>query len=526
MSAFKFRFRKKPLNFSKIKKDLTPGEGDEKNTQKPSPEETKSPTNAEAAGSEARVPSPFKGSDQSKPPEGKGKGEGAAKEKAAGQETESTETVKERRAAERLDKVLGIKPGAKRPAPEKKELFKRKRSPRMGSLLLITLIFLGILAFGLGQKYRPELVSGIIDTVKEKLGLKAPAPEEVAAPEEEMVEELITVRTYRVARGDFIDMLPGMGTIKGDREVELRFSVNGIVDSINFFEGDLVRKGDIIATLDQKDALLKLEYSKSKLKTQEVAERTAKKKLEIHQQLFDKGIIIKPKLEEMELEHEGAQTQVKSAQKEVEFALSELDKTYLYSPMDSVLGTKDVEVGEFVNTNIKIATLYDTETVVAEMGVIEKDISRVALGQGAKVSVDTYQGVDFEGKIESVAPIIKGKSRTLTVKIRIKNDNPKGTLLPGMFARTWVMVYEKKNTIKVPAACLYDLDEDGEFDSVYVVDDENIAKARAVKIGYISTDYVEIVDGLREAEQIVSETMAEIKEGVKVDVIEIQEAMF
>lgn len=418
---------------------------------------------------------------------------------------------------------------AKPPLPEelitKRPSAKRRFLP--GIIILLLAVFLATLIYRFGPKYKPELMNKI-DKLKimEKLGLKKPKPEELITPEEEQVEELVTVRTYRVARGDFIDVLPGTGTVKGDREIELRFSVNGTVDSINFFEGDLVRKGDIIATLDQKDALLKLEYAKSKLKTQEVAELSAKKKLEIHQQLYDKDIIIRPKLEEVRLEYESAKTQVASAQKEVEFALAELDKTYLYSPVDGVMGTRDVEVGEFVNTNIRIASLYDVSTVIAEMGVIEKDISRVALGQKARMNVDTYPGVDFEGKIDNVAPIIEGKSRTLTVKIRIKNDNPKGTLLPGMFARLWISVYEKKNTIRAPSSCLYDLDNNGEFDSVYAVGEDNLAKAKAVKIGYVSTDYIEITDGLREGEQVVSEAMAELKDGVKVDVIEIQEAMF
>ena len=95
-----------------------------------------------------------------------------------------------------------------------------------------------------------------------------------------------------------------------------------------------------------------------------------------------------------------------------------------------------------------------------------------------------------------------------------------------MFARIWISVYEKKNTIKLPSSCFYDMDNNGEFDSVYVVSDENIAMVSPVKIGYVSTDYVEVTDGLREGEQVVSESMAELKDGVKVDVIEVQEAAF
>ncbi len=394
--------------------------------------------------------------------------------------------------------------------------------------ILFILVFAAALLFTLGPKYAPELMDkiGATKIINKIPFLRQEPEEEFLIPEEEMPEELVTVRTYRAIRGDFVDVLPGMGTIKGDREVSLRFSVNGIIDSINFFEGDLLRKGDIVATLAQKDALLKLEYSKNKHKTQEIAEAAAKKKLEIHQILYKDGIIIKPKLEEVEFEYSSARSQTKSSQKEVEFALAELDKTYLYSPIDSVMGTRDVEIGEFVTFNVRVASLYETSTVIAEMGVIEKDINRVALGQNAKITVDTYPGVEFEGEIETIAPIIEGKSRTLTIKVRIKNDNPKGTLLPGMFARIWISVYEKKNTIKLPSSCFYDIDNDGEFDSVYVITDENIAKQSPVKIGYVSTDYVEVTDGLQEGEQVVSESMAELKDGVRVDVIEVQEAAF
>ena len=473
MTAFGFKFgKKKPVDFSKMKDDLVPKNG---NNQK-----------SEALPQSAPVQKP-------------------------------TEIP----MVDKMKEIVKDK-------PEKPKVAKKKSLLKLFIILLVLIIFILALLFTLGPKHAPELMDkiGATKIIESIPFLKQEEDELLITPEEQIIEELVTVRTYRVVRGDFIDVLPGMGTIKGDREVELRFESSGLVDSINFFEGDLVRKGDIIATLAQKDALLKLEYSKTKLRTQQFAEEAAKKKLEIHQKLFDDGIIIKPKLEEVQIEYEGAKSQSQSAQKEVEFALSELDKTYRYSPINGVMGTRDVEVGEFVTSNIKIASLYDTATVVAEMGVIEKDINRVALGQKAKVTVDTYPGVEFEGQIENIAPIVEGKSRTLTVKIRIKNDNPRGTLLPGMFARIWISVYEKKNTVRLPSACLYDLDNNGEFDSTYVVSSENIAKATPVKIGYVSTDYIEIIDGLREGEQVVSESMAELKDGVKVDVIEVQEPMF
>lgn len=409
--------------------------------------------------------------------------------------------------------------------PKDKNIASRFQPSQIKSLLIIVVLIVFLLGLFLRiiPIYLPKFTA-MINIVKKR----ATGKEEggLITPAEQVMEEAISVRTYRTAITDFVDILPAMGTVKGDREIELRFPVNGLIDSINFYEGDIIKKGDIISTIEQKDALLKLEYAKSKLKTAQIAEQSAGKKFEIHQSLFTEGIIIKPKLDEAWFERESAKSKVISAQKEVEFSLAELDKTYLYSPTDGVMGTRDAEIGEFVTSNVRIASIYNISHVLVEFGIIEKDVNRIALGQEAKANVDTYPGVDFVGNVDNVSPIIEGKSRTLTVKVRLKNDNPKGTLMPGMFARVWVTVYEKKNAIKVPTEALYDLDNDGEFDSVYLVDDTNIIHTRPIKIGYITSDFVEILDGLSEGEQVISEAMKELRDGAKVEIIETQEALF
>ncbi|NQT06631.1 MAG: biotin/lipoyl-binding protein, partial [Candidatus Omnitrophica bacterium] len=153
---------------------------------------------------------------------------------------------------------------------------------------------------------------------------------EEAPPQlEEMPEEAVLVKVYKVARRDFQDTLPSLGNIKGYREMDLKFEVNGVIDSINFREGEKIREGDIIASLDQYDSLLKLKY--------------AKIELDKNKMLFELGSIIKMKLDQAELEYESAK--------------SDLDKTYMYAPRDGVLGTRDAEVGEFATSNDKVVTL-------------------------------------------------------------------------------------------------------------------------------------------------------------------------
>lgn len=340
-------------------------------------------------------------------------------------------------------------------------------------------------------------------------------PDEGLAP----ASEAVPVRAYRVSLMDFKDDLPVMGTVKGALEIELKFEINGTIEAINFREGDVVYKKDLMATLDQKDAQLKVDYSKSKLETAKVQYLAAQKKLEIHKNLYEIGGIIKAKLEEVELESKSAELQVKSAEVELKSAEAEFNKTYMYAPRDGVLGSRDVEVGEFVTPNDKAATLYDIVEVFVELGIVEKDIDKIALGQGVAVTVDAYQGMNFSGTVDNVFPIIEGKSRTLTVRVRIINEN--ALLLPGMFARAMITVAEFENVIVVPSMSLHQ--EEGIY-AVFVVDESSVARSRPVEIAYVTTDYTVIASGLYEGEIVVTDASQELKDGMPVDAIEIQES--
>lgn len=340
---------------------------------------------------------------------------------------------------------------------------------------------------------------------------------------EEMPEEAILVKVYKVSKRDFQDTLPSLGTVKGYREMNLKFEVNGVIDSINFREGEEIREGDIIASLDQYDALLKLKY--------------AQIELDKNKKLFEIGSIVKTKLDQSELEYESAK--------------SELDKTYLYAPRDGILGTRDAEVGEFVTSNDKIVTLIDDSDVFVEVGVIERDIGRVSVGQNAKVFVDTYTDVDFSGRVDNVAPVVEGRSRTQTVKIRVNND--KRFLLPGMFARVLVDVYSKENAIVVPNSALSREEEKYITHVVHKIEPEKteeeteaeeeteteeeigqvlfeeetgepgIVEARPISFEYRSSDFSVIKEGLEEGELVVIETQEKLRDKMKVIITEIQE---
>jgi membrane fusion protein (multidrug efflux system) len=251
--------------------------------------------------------------------------------------------------------------------------------------------------------------------------------------------------------------------------------------------------------------------------------RLAEKKYEINEKLFELGAIIRAKLEESELEKGVAEAQLDTAEKEVALAEAELSKTTLEAPIEGVMGTREVEVGEFMSMNppTVVATLMDVGTVFVELGIIERDIERIRLGQKVKVSVDSLPNASFEGTIDNLAPLIEGKSRTLTAKVRV--ENAQGQLLPGMFARAEVAVFEKPDALVVPTSALKDTDGDGKFESVFVVE-ADLAKLKPITLGYLTTDYAEVTDGLSEGDLAVSEARGPLEDGSKVTLLEEEEA--
>lgn len=384
-------------------------------------------------------------------------------------------------------------------------------------LFILLIILIGLLiTWSVNTGVLKRLLTGKSPFGKEK------KVEEIA--KEALPEQIVPVRVYRVVLKDFTDTLPVMGYIKGLSTVDLKFELSGRITAINFKEGDLVKKGDIIATLDQKDALLKLEYNESKFKAAQKQIEAANKRFEVYEELYKLGSITRLKYEEARADNESAIAQLDTAEKELEFAKSELEKTSLASYVDGVMGPLIMDVGDYVSTaySTKMGELYNIESVYADLGVVEKDIEKVKIGQKVKVNVDACPGVDFEGTIDNIVPIIEGKSRTMTVKVTLQN--PEGRLLPGMFVRAVIYIFEEKNTIVIPNTALYDLDGDGKFDSVFVVDAEKVAHAKQVNIGYLTADYAQILEGLDEEDLAVVEVQGQIKDGTRVEVLETQEA--
>ena len=299
----------------------------------------------------------------------------------------------------------------------------------------------------------------------------------------------VPVNVTEVQLGRFQDRIDVVGTLKGEAEIELRFEVEGTIKQLTVQEGDRIRRGQIIAKIDDTAASQKVQQAKFEAENKE--------------KLYSLGGISK--------------TELGRAQLNLEVAQTELNKTRLTASRDGIIGDKAAEIGEFVTPQRKIATLVTIKNVVVHAGIIEKQVDKVYPGQKLLVTVDAYPGNVFEGSIASISPIISGPSKTFEIKAKIPNEE--SLLLPGMFARARIITYEIDDAISVPNDSLVKAPNGFQ---VYVVNKDNVAEARDVEVGYVATEATQIENGLSPGEVVVVQKPPELKPGSKVKIIEVQ----
>ena len=381
--------------------------------------------------------------------------------------------------------------------------------------IAVVMIIIGVVWWGVekgGWVEKWGSISGK-DAVEQEL------PLDKEPKKEGFIKRGLSMKVYKISRSTFEDLLPTMGSIKGLITRKLNFEATGLVDLVNFREGDLVKEGQLIARLRQTEACLKIDYNRAKLKSAMVSLAQAEKKVKMHRELYNIGAINKLKLGEVEAEAGNAKHQVEAAQVEIASAREELKKTELYSPTDCVLNERNIEIGELVSPYTpKAIVVTEIDTVFAEVGVVERDVTKIKIGQLARIYVDGYPDLPFDGIIDNIYPALSDKTRTLPVEIKI--DNSRRMLMPGMFARADIILFEKPGVISIPRVALKRL-EDASL--VYIIDEAtNTAQERLVETGYESTDYIEILRGLKEGDLVAISNIEQLTSGTPVQITEIQ----
>lgn len=290
------------------------------------------------------------------------------------------------------------------------------------------------------------------------------------------------------------DKISLVGSLAADETVEIKNQVAGVIEEIGFQEGQPIKKGQMLFMIDAK----KLNAS--------VAQAEAN--LGLAQTTFDRlsSLIAAGAIAQQEFDQAKSDSDVKKA--EADFIKAQLAETVIPAAFDGVMGERKVSIGQFVEQGTTLTYLISQDPIKAEFRIPERYLGQLKEGQAVQMTVAAYPEEIFEGNVYFIDPQVEEQNRTALIKAKLAN--PEGKLRQGMFANLNLIVAVRSRALTIPETALI---PKGEEVYVFVVDNENKAQMKPVKVGLRMTGKAEIVDGLAAGENVIVEGYQKIGPG-------------
>ena len=341
-------------------------------------------------------------------------------------------------------------------------------------------------------------------------------------------ETRISFETAKVAPANISTSVTATGTVEAVTTVDVGTQVSGIVKKIYVDFNSVVKKGQVIAVLDRTNL-------ESELASQQANLRSAQSDLEYQQknyaryaELNQKQLVSKSEYDVALQSLRKAQEQVKVAQQGVAKARTNLGYATIYSPIDGVVISKEVEEGQTVASSFNTPTMFTIAKDLTDMQVVanvdEADIGNVREGQRVTFTVDAYPDDVFTGSIKQVRQKATTTNNVVTYQVVISAPNGDLKLKPGLTANVSIFTLERNGVMCVPSKALRFTPEPQIIGKRYQVKDVNGAPKvwtlqgdvfTAVKVTTGITDgtHTEIVSGLKEGDEVVTDIVTGPTEG-------------
>jgi RND family efflux transporter MFP subunit len=296
--------------------------------------------------------------------------------------------------------------------------------------------------------------------------------------------KVINVEVQQVKATDQNQSLSYSGTIEESESIPLSFSTVGSVSRVLVSDGDIVRKGQLLAELNTETFKNAYELSQASLKQAEDAYNRLLP-------MFKNGNLPEIKLVEVE-------TGLQQAKSATAISKKNLDDCKLYSPVDGVVGKRTIDPGMSAIPNFTSINIVKIEKVFAKVPISESEISSIRQGQQATIKIAALNNTEFTGKVEEIGTLADPIAHTYKIKIGIANKNR--SIKPGMICNVLIDKKNETNGLFVPSRSVL-VDEKGSS-FVYTIKN-NTATRKNVKTGKLMQNGVEITEGLDSGEQIV-----------------------
>ncbi len=354
----------------------------------------------------------------------------------------------------------------------------------------------------------------------------------------------------KVEKGDLAKSVVATGKVEPITKVEIKSKASGIVKRLYVDAGDTVKVGQLLAELDKEEIQARVREATAALEGAQANQRAAEadmerakvdslgpdvplllRAFERAQEMARQGVVSQAQLDDAQKNYElavnkqemaraqltvskaklaQARAQVQQATANLERAQEEFRNSTLVAPIDGLVLSRNVEVGDAVSSILilgssatLIMSIGDTGEVYVKGKVDESDIGKVFFDQPARIKVESFKDKTFNGKVTKISPLGVEKDNVTTFEVRVSIDNATGELKAAMTANAEILLEEHKGVLQIPeGAIMYDKDRNA---SVEVPDPKGEKGKRkvALKIGISNGAKTEVLEGLKEGDQVI-----------------------
>ena len=290
-----------------------------------------------------------------------------------------------------------------------------------------------------------------------------------------------------------------VGYLLPNKRVLMRSEIDGVIEKIDFEEGDEITKGKRLVDISTKEHRLKLKIAITDSNLADINIKRDKK-------LAAQNLISNAQLDQ-------TKTRAESASLNKELAEISLNKSLISSPLKGTIKTRHIKVGEFVRKGDKLVEILDIDKILVKVNIPEQEILSIQVGQNVEVALYIMEKKTFLGIVKNIGLEADSSNRTFPVEILV--DNKERQLRAGMLARATFTKNVDQDQIVIPRHTVLERDQ-GRV--VYVFEDGK-AFRRDITIGLSQLDQVQVVQGLNKGELIVVEGHTKLTDGEEVNVV-------
>ncbi|HEX2935566.1 MAG TPA: efflux RND transporter periplasmic adaptor subunit [Bacteroidales bacterium] len=311
--------------------------------------------------------------------------------------------------------------------------------------------------------------------------------------------------TVPVQRKSISSTIMATGIIKPKVGAEVRVGsrVSGIVEKLYVKNGDEVKKGQLLARIDDAELSARYRLERANLLNAQTASKYAKIEMDRMKGLAAKDFSSAQTLDNAVKEYEMAFARVESSEASVDYASTQLGFTKIFAPISGVIGSVSTQEGETVSAAFAaptFVTIIDLHRIEVWTYVDETDIGKVETGQKATFTVDTYTGERFEGTVSAIYPKAEIRDNVVNYIAIVEITNSKGKILrPEMTASVTIQTSESSKVLTVPSHAV----KRKNAESVVYVLEKGRPVMQKIKTGVKGTQLTEVVDGLKENDRII-----------------------